>query len=180
MRYEQISSGAQKEKWKDIAEYEGDYQISTLGRVRSCKYGDYRIRKPFIAGKGYVAIDLCKAAKAKKFYLHRLVAQHFIKNPNNLPEVNHNDGNKLNNAKNNLNWTDGIGNMKHARESLGFNQDGENSHRAKLTEKDVFNIISLYKTGRYSHAEIAKKYKVGASNIGAILNRTNWKHLKIA
>lgn len=169
-----------KEIWKDMIGYEGDYQISSFGRVRSVKFGKTTIRKPFICGKGYLAIDLCKNCKVKKKYIHRLVAEHFIDNQFNYPEVNHEDGNKLNNTRNNLSWVSGRLNMKHAREKLGFDQNGENSKVSKLKEKEVRKIIELYKSGGYSFRELAQKYKIASSSISNIINKVTWKHLKIA
>lgn len=168
------------EIWKDIIGVDKGYQVSDFGRVRSKKYGDYRIIKPYFAGKKYVYVDLRKDNECAKRSVHRLVAIHFIQNPNNLPEVNHNDGNKENNAKNNLNWTDGVGNMKHAREVLGYRCKGEDSSNAKLTESDVREIIRKYKTGKYTYAEIAKDYPVHHAHLCSIVKRKLWKHLKIA
>lgn len=176
MRYTPI----EEEKWKQIKDADEGYKISTLGRIGSSKYGDFRILKTYYAGKGYVMSDIRKDGKTIKRYIHRLVAQAFLPNKKNLPEVNHKDGNKNNNTKSNLNWTDGVGNMKHARKYLGFDQRGEKSGCAKLTEKDVRDIIAKYKTGKYTYAEIAKDYTVHYGHICSIVNRKFWKHLKIA
>lgn len=99
-----------KELWKDIPEYEGLYQISNRGRVKSfrqsTKYGkaaEY-ILKPTVANNGYCQVTLYGAGKRKKFLVHRLVANAFIPNPDNLPQVNHKDEDRLNNAVNNLEW----------------------------------------------------------------------------
>lgn len=95
------------EYWKSIRGYEDYYEVSTLGRVRrkaSCNrlYTD-GILSPRIR-RGYYAVELCKDGKQKSFSIHRLVAETFIPNTNNLPCVNHIDENKLNNAVNNLEW----------------------------------------------------------------------------
>ena len=95
------------EEWRDIKGYEGLYQISNKGRVKSLNYkrtGKEKIRKP---GKrrGYFFITLYKKGeKPKSFDIHRLVAEHFLPNPDNLPVVNHKDENKLNNNVENLEW----------------------------------------------------------------------------
>ena len=108
-----------KEIWKDIENYDGIYQISNFGRVKSLsrqtKSGKYKeiIKKPSLAGRGYYRLALCKNGKPKYYYIHRLVAKAFIPNPNNLPLVNHKDENKLNNNVNNLEWCDSEYNMNY-------------------------------------------------------------------
>lgn len=99
-----------KEKWKDIPNYEGLYQVSNFGRVKSfrksTKFGcqsEY-ILKPNVASHGYAEVTLYDKAVRHKFLLHRLVASVFIPNPDNLPQINHKDENPLNNAVSNLEW----------------------------------------------------------------------------
>lgn len=89
------------EKWKDIQGYEGLYQISNLGNVKSIKKGI--IIGDVIKG-GYRRIPLYKNGKYKRFMIHRLVAEAFVKNPDNKPEIDHIDGNPLNNKVDNLRW----------------------------------------------------------------------------
>lgn len=92
-----------KEIWKDIKGYEGLYQVSNLDRVKRLNYNQTdkeRIMKPIKHSSGYLQIILFKNGKMKHMYVHRLVALHFIPNP----EVNHKDENKLNNHVSNLEW----------------------------------------------------------------------------
>lgn len=91
------------EIWKDIQGYEG-YQVSNEGNVKSLKYGKEKILTPTINGRGYYHTVLRKDCKSTTVYIHRLVAQAFIDNPNNYPQVNHKDENKTNNAVSNLEW----------------------------------------------------------------------------
>ena len=99
-----------KEVWKDIHNYEGLYQVSNLGRVKSfrksTKYGsqDEYILKPHLANNGYCQVTLYDNTVRHKFLVHRLVAEAFIQNPNNYPQVNHKDENPLNNSVSNLEW----------------------------------------------------------------------------
>lgn len=98
-----------EEVWKDIEGYEGLYQVSNLGRVKSLarKDGLYmmseRIKKQHISNH-YYAIGLNKKGVFKTMHVHRLVAKTFLPNPDNLPQVNHKDENKLNNRVDNLEW----------------------------------------------------------------------------
>lgn len=117
-----------KEVWKDIEGYEGLYQISNLGNVKSLdrtqiqKRGDLyynkkykgQIIKSHLTHRGYCAVGVTKHNRHKNFSVHRLVARAFIPNPENKPEVNHIDGNKQNNRVDNLEWNTSSENLKHA------------------------------------------------------------------
>ena len=92
------------EVWKDIKGYEGMYKISSYGNVMSLKKSKPRILKPCANDRGYLLICLCKNGHIKTQRMARLVAKAFIANPDKLPEVNHKDGNVLNNNVNNLEW----------------------------------------------------------------------------
>jgi hypothetical protein len=103
------------EEWRDIEGYEGLYQISNLGSVKSlfryrvCKNGSFqpikeRLLSPRTDKDGYKEVLLCNNCKRKCFKIHRLVAQAFISNPNNYPVINHKDENPSNNIVENLEW----------------------------------------------------------------------------
>ena len=95
-----------EEIWKDIKGFEGLYQVSDQGRVKSLKFGKERILKPQRDKNGYLLVDLCKNKESKKCKVHRLVCQTFLINPQNLPQVNHKDEDKTNNRVDNLEWCD--------------------------------------------------------------------------
>ena len=93
-----------EEIWKDIEGYEGIYQVSNNGRVRSLLYNKIKMLKTQTYKRGYKYIALSKNGEKKKYKIHRLVAQAFIPNPNNYPQINHKDEDKSNNYINNLEW----------------------------------------------------------------------------
>ena len=110
-----------QEIWKDVEGYEGFYQVSNLGRVRSLdrqiynkgnkgsnKFSKYkgRVLSQGKKKKGYLSVSLTKNCKSKSFPVHRLVAKAFIPNPNNLLQINHKDEDKANNKVENLEWCD--------------------------------------------------------------------------
>jgi hypothetical protein len=165
------------EIWKDVVGYESIYEISNFGNVKSFKYGKEKIRKLRNDKDGYLLINLCKDKKVKTFKIHRLVAQAFIPNPDNKPQINHIDGNKSNNKVDNLEWVTNKENSKHAVEKLLRNTKGENHHNVKLRNYQVLNIRKKYATGKYKRKDIADEYQVSITLIGFIINRKIWKHI---
>ena len=125
-----------KEIWKDVVGFERIYQVSNYGKIKSLgnksNHKDAIIMKPILNYKGYLQINLRKNGKSYHFVVHRLVAQAFIPNPDNLPQVNHIDGNKQNNNVKNLEWCDNSYNQIHA------NKMGLNKHRIERV-KEVCN-----------------------------------------
>lgn len=131
-----------KEIWRDVVGYENLYQTSNLGRARSLdrwvksKSGSVRlckgkILKPGTTKDGYLKVCLCKNGKKKNFRVHRLVAEAFIPNPYNLPEVNHKDENKLNNNAENLEWCDRLYNVRYG---TGIERVAEKNTNGKLSK----------------------------------------------
>lgn len=126
----------EKEIWKDIIGYEGLYQISSWGNVKSLERkvnrGKYfrivkeRVLKISLNSIGYCQIKLCKNGKQKVLRVHRLVAIHFIDNLDNKLEVNHIDGNKTNNYYKNLEWCTRSENTQHAYDN-GLMENVRNS-----------------------------------------------------
>lgn len=160
-----------KEVWKDIKGYEGLYQVSNLGQVKSLNYnhtGKEKIRKLDISNKGYKCILLVKNGKKKKKTIHRLVAETFISNPKNKPQVNHIDGNKENNCVANLEWTTNSENEKHAyNNNLKHKLFGKNNGKSKaIIQYDLqWNFIKEYETIR----QASKETNMGITTIIYIL-----------
>ena len=93
------------EQWKDIKGYDGMYQVSDLGRVRSRKSGEWKVMRPRKVFFGYLQIDLCKSGNVKHFLVHRIVAQAFIPNDDNSKtQINHRNEDKTDNRVDNLEW----------------------------------------------------------------------------
>lgn len=112
------------EYWRPIVGYEGFYEVSSLGRIRSldviikCGYGKTRLKKGVVRktsknNKGYLIVNLSKNGKTKTCSVHKLVAQAFLSNPLNLSDVNHRDENKLNNSVENLEYCSHKTNLNH-------------------------------------------------------------------
>lgn len=159
---------------KDIKGFEGRYTISNLGIVRSRLTNI--IMKPNITRFGYARINLRKAKSReyKSYFIHRLVASHFLDNPNNLPEVNHKDSNRLNNNVLNLEWVSKQDNIKHSFIYGRASHKGLRNPNSKLDENDINAIKSLHKTNKFYNTQIAKIFKVSSSTIDNIINNVTW------
>ena len=170
-----------KEEWKDIKGYEGLYQVSNTGKVRSLdrKVWNYikkgRTLKTHNNGHGYYNISLHGNNKIEKHvYIHRLVAETFIPNPNNLPQVNHKDFNKSNNNIDNLEWVSSLQNKIHYRKSK-YCKNVEQRKNEKLCNKTfqkIYNtkdiILELYNSG-YTINEIKEKTKLSRDFISSVI-----------
>ena len=153
------------EIFKDVKGYEGYYEISNLGRVRSTSYKGKRILKPAITKNGYLNVIFCINQKKEHKFIHRLVAEAFIPNTNNYSTVNHKDENKLNNCVENLEW-------------LSVEDNNRYSNSKMLTKEKVLQIPSLIDQG-YTQLEIAKYFNVSRRAIQSILRGEHWKDLGI-
>ena len=127
-----------KEQWKtaiyDGIVYEGLYKVSNLGRILNLNYrntGRAELMTPVDNGTGYLKIQIWKNGKPKTCLVHRLVAQTFIPNPNNLPQVNHIDQDKTNNRVENLEWKSPKGNCNHGTRNERIAKANTNGIRSK-------------------------------------------------
>jgi len=157
-----------KEQWKDIKDYEGHYKISNLGRVKNVKRNNNRYNKLLKLKKGtdkykYYHISLFKNGLCKEVSIHRLVAQAFIPNPDNKPEVNHIDGNKVNNKIDNLEWCTHKENFKHASKNGLLINCGRK--KGKIM-KDLKSILLNLELKKYNQVRTyAFKNKTTISNV---------------
>lgn len=127
-----------KEEWLPVEGYEGLYEVSNFGSVRSLNYlhtGQVKLLKLNEGANGYFGVFLYKNKKCKRFLVHRLVAQAFIPNWFDDPQVNHRDENKHNNSVDNLEWCDGKYNINYG------------TCIKRMVEKQSKNVLQLTKTG---------------------------------
>lgn len=121
----------EEEIWKPVVGYEGLYEVSSLGRVKSFSthcHKEPKILKPLLTIWGYHYINLCRNRKHKPASIHRLVATAFIPNPNKLPVINHKNGVKTDNRAENLEWCTPKENTRHSIEVLGKKPKGNNQY----------------------------------------------------
>jgi hypothetical protein len=174
------------EQWKDIEGYEGKYQVSSNGRIRSMvslKVKPYLIRSPRTRRDGYLDICLKVKGKTKCFLIHVLVARAFVDGRSDGLEVNHLDGNKANNDSENLEWCSHQENAKHANDCGLRKPPSPDGHRFSKLSSDQVNEIrnkcnDAISRGRFHRGElssIAKKYNVNPAAIRAIAKEFTWK-----
>lgn len=176
------------EIWKEIPGFNGWYEASNLGRIRSyrskCK-SDKRINKPkIIKGNkhplGYIRVKLKNNSSRTGYLIHRLVAETFIPNPQKKPQINHKNGIKDDNRVSNLEWVTPQENVDHAIDN-GFidhsKQYGEKGNNAQLTKKQVLQIRSVYDQGWATQTELSKAYNISQKHVSRIVNKQRWKHI---
>lgn len=154
-----------REIWKVIKGYPA-YLVSNHGRVKSFKSGKPKLLK---AHRGiYRTVGLSNNSKRKTHRIPRLVAIHFIRNPKNKPEINHKDGNKLNDHFKNLEWSTAKENSIHRTKVL-------NKRNSPYTKKQILEIRKLALTHRQK--DICKIMGITKSVISKIINRQSWSYL---
>ena len=169
------------EEWRDIKGYEGKYQVSNLGRVKSLNYNKTGVEGYIAAenSRGYLRVGLSKKGKRKMFSVHRLVAETFIPNPNNYSQVNHKDENKQNNKVDNLEWCTpkynsnyGTHNKKISEKLKGKEKSKEHCKKLSLVNTKAnsrsrkVKCITTNKIFDYTE-EAAKFYHIHATSISA-------------
>lgn len=132
------------ERWKYIKGYETSYQVSNYGRVKSLekisiingRVYPTKIMRCHINTKKYLDVEICRNGKSHRYRIHRLVAQAFIPNPENKPQVNHIDGNKWNNKVYNLEWCNNSENQQHAF------KNGLNTRKNMANHRELKELIN--------------------------------------
>lgn len=150
-----------------------DYFVSPRGEFYSKVYGEMKKMKPYEVRDGYLRIDLFKNGERITVSPHRIVAQTFIPNPENKPEVNHIDGDKSNNCTSNLEWVTHSENIKHAyNKGLCKAKRGEKNGMCKLSDDEVRAIRQLYKPRSidYNQKKLAEMFNVSVVTIDCIVN----------
>lgn len=179
-----IFSKMKKEIWKSVKGYEGYFEISNHGNVRSMdRYiNHYAGGKRLMKGKpiklgnngtGYLFAPLNKCGKTKNIYVHRLVAIHFIENPKNKPEVNHIDGIKTNNSTKNLEWVTRCENFKHAIKN-GLTNAGEKHGLTRLTNQQAKEIRRRYNQGNVTQFHLSMEFDCSEVAIWRIVNNISF------
>jgi hypothetical protein len=160
-------------RYANVAGY--DYQVFEDGAVWSVK--GFKFMKPQRQrkknGKYYVYVRLSKGGKVKKHYIHRLVAEAFVPNPENKPTVNHKDGNTENNVHSNLEWSTMQEQVDHAWETGLTKSSGERCVTSKLTSLEVCEILALHRSGT-SQAELARSFGISTTQMNRIVNGQSW------
>ena len=140
------------EQWKDVVGYEGLYQVSSIGRIKALKKTDRRgytrqerMMNPVISACGRPVVHICKDGKRKTVFVHRLIAEAFIPNPEGKAEVNHINGIKDDNRVENLEWVTRSENMLHAEKTgLHSMEKASEAHRKKVCQIADRVVIRVY------------------------------------
>jgi hypothetical protein len=177
------------EEWVAVEDYEGLYEVSNLGKVRSIArkitYSDGRVYNysskilsvNFCGKYKLPYVHLYKESKRESRLLHRVVAKAFIPNSDNKTDVNHIDGDRKNNASSNLEWTTRLENMQHGFETGLINNTGINHGNNIYSEDQIQEVVNMIFLG-YKQGEISNKTKVKIGTIQAIRQGKQWTHIK--
>lgn len=150
-----------------------DYLITRSGEVISKKAG--RALKPDGNSNGYLRVSLCKNGKVKRYLVHRLVASHYIPNPEMCKQVNHKDACKSNNVDTNLEWCTPSENIRHAIE-VGVKKIGEDHAKSTLSNETVKTICEMISQG-FKRGKIMNETGATKHQIDDIRRRKTWGHI---
>jgi hypothetical protein len=195
------------EVWKQVVGYEGLYEVSTLGNLKTFNWkgtGQTRIMKPAKDHKGYLRTMLVKDKIAKTIKMHRIIAQAFLVNPENKATVNHKNGIKNDNRVDNLEWATNMENIQHAIDNGLMKTNKNKTYKAKtdkpkklrtlfdsstqfkknnrphneiLNEKLVLEIRAAFVPKIVTRAILAERYGVSQYTIKDVISRKRWAHV---
>ena len=173
---------SKKEIWKDIVNYEGIYQISNFGNVRRWRIKRkcwYYLKSSINGNVPYLAIDLSKNGKRKRFLIHRLVAYSFCKRKGDCTYIDHINNNTLDNRSLNLRWITQSENIKKSYDQNRKRKNrGELNGMNKFTKEEVLKIRDLNRLG-VSKKIIVSKFNISYQHLRDILSGKRWGHIKI-
>jgi hypothetical protein len=161
------------EVWKPVPGYEGLYEVSDRGEVRSIA------RRALITvqrSRRYLTVCLYKDSRRKRHYVHAVVASAFIGERPAGHEVNHRDGDHLNNRADNLEYLTRSQNIRHAQRTLGSYR-GERHPLSKLTEADIIEIRRTTKRNRKDYDRVALSYGIAWGTVRNIMRGKSWRHV---
>lgn len=166
-----------KESWKDVRNHEGYYKVSSIGRVKSIR-SDIFLKAARVVSTGYFYVALSVNGHQRSWTIHRLVAEAFIPNPENKPQVNHKNGIKTDNRVSNLEWVTAKENNQHAfRTGLTPSIVGDLHPLAKLTDIDISLMRDAYSSGHIQVA-LARYFKVTQANVSRVVRNETWTHVR--
>lgn len=171
-----------EEIWKDVVGYEGLYEVSNQGQVRSHHPSPRKKKGECLRQgnlRGYRIVILCKDKARHTALVHRIVAIAFLGAPPNVhrPTVNHKNLDKADNRVENLEWLSQADNCRHAAPLIP-RQRGEERPNAKLKEDDVRSIRARHKSGNETIEAIARCYGISGAHCHLIIQRKKWKHVE--
>lgn len=167
------------ERWLPIPGWEGLYEASTAGRIRSLSRGEPRILRPGSNGRGYLVLGLWRDGNQHGFSVHSLILLTFVGPRPHGKQINHIDGDRKNNRLENLEYCTQSENMRHRIDSLGSDLSGTRNPSAKLDPTKVRKIRELRRRGM-SERKIAPMFGVSHRSINKIINRETWAHVEDA
>ena len=173
----------ENEIWKDIEGYEGLYQVSNYGNVRSLNYANRGFVKklvPKISNRGYQWVELAQNGKRRQITIHRIVATAFINNPNNYPVVNHKDENKTNNNVENLEWCTRSYNVKYSMERHPERfTNFLSGHKGNRKKRDFYKLKSKYANTHINQLDLNGEFVKQWFNFAELKHVMNYNNTSI-